>query len=350
MNKGIAALDFTTQCLGVDQRPDVSLALRSQITSGRVPWESVVSLANKHLITSALWVALRERGLVNCLPTDLRVYLQDIHLLNTRRNECLKAQASEAICALNAVDIEPVLLKGGVFLFITPNDPGARILADLDILVPHEHLEACWEELNRLGYRPDTSREHDYYTNHHHRVPLGRPGDYGTIEVHQDLVRRAASRILPTEMALAHAKPLTVDGVAIRVLTPTYRVLHNILHAEIVYPADRGALIELRSLNDVVIISRTYNEQVNWSAIREIMDRHGEGRALRSYLYLVHRLFGMALPGSIEPTLGCLAHYARVRMESRYEWLEAWNRRTIKAINLLYSAARHRGDPILSDN
>ena len=63
MSERVAALAFCGRCLGVDHGAETIATLRSEIRSGGVAWESVVSVANEHLITPALCVALRDKGL-----------------------------------------------------------------------------------------------------------------------------------------------------------------------------------------------------------------------------------------------------------------------------------------------
>lgn len=335
MGVRITELDFITRSMKINSEQTAIAALRLEIESGHVAWESVVRLANQHLVAPTLWVSLRDKGLVDYLPRDLFEYLQELYDLNTQRNQHLKIQALEAIRALNANGIEPILLKGCGFLFDnTFGDLGARIMVDLDMLVLQQDLDACWQVLHHLGYRPKQSRFD--YSNHHHRVPLSRRGAYGPIEVHKDLVRKGAAHILPTEVALLYVERLKIDDLMFGVLTPTYRLVHNILHSEFLYPSEREDATDiLRSLNDLVVISKVYHDEVDWPGIRELMDAHGEGNMLHTYLYLAHRLLGMALPDWVKLTPARMAWYARARAELRYDWFARVNRRIERTIGAL---------------
>jgi hypothetical protein len=133
MNVRSAALDFITGCLSVRNEPDHNDALCATIASGRLDWPTVILIANTELMTPALWVALRDRQLTEYLPADVCEYLSEFYRLNKTRNAHLRKQVIEAVCQLNAIDIEPLLLKGAVGLFVeTFGDPGSRVMTDLD--------------------------------------------------------------------------------------------------------------------------------------------------------------------------------------------------------------------------
>ena len=156
MNPQIAALQFITRCLADDARPESISALRTAIHSGQLSWKAVVSLANNHLLTPAMWVLLTKKNLTDKLPDELRDYLRELHQLSKERNAQLRAQLLEAVRQLNRIDIAPVLLKGAMHLVTDVyGDPGARIMSDIDLLVPGENIEDCLTALHGLGYEAD---------------------------------------------------------------------------------------------------------------------------------------------------------------------------------------------------
>src|SRR4051812_43313834 len=107
---------------------------------GRPPqpldWNEIIREANEHLVSPALGDALARQDLVR-VPDDLGAYLRLIHDRNLERNTRLRAQALEAVAALNAIGIEPVLLKGVCVLLTEPNERrGLRMISDIDLQVP----------------------------------------------------------------------------------------------------------------------------------------------------------------------------------------------------------------------
>ncbi|MEN8761064.1 MAG: nucleotidyltransferase family protein [Thiogranum sp.] len=328
MNPQIAALQFITRCLSNDVRPESISALRTAIHSQQLPWEAVVSLANNHLLTPVLWVVLTKKNLTDELPDELRDYLRELHQLNKERNAKLRAQLLEAVRQLNRIDITPVLLKGAMHLVTDVyGDPGARIMTDIDLLVPREKIDACLHALHELGYEAEEDIHSDYHEDHHHCAPLFRPGDYGSLEVHRSLTENPYVDILPTEIGLAEAQPLDFKGLSMKALSPTHRLLHNILHSQLVDHNHADGIIPLRSLHEVITESTANQERIDWSIIQSRMEQHNRGNALRAYLYLAHKLFGTSFPEGVGKTLSSRLYYQRCCAQLSWQWANEWGLR-----------------------
>lgn len=312
MNQRIKALFFITRCLAKDTRPESIAALRAEMNSGPLSWEAVVNLANSQLITPALWVALKKKGLTEELPGDLRNYLDELHQLNVERNAHLQAQLLEAVQQLNSINVSPVLLKGAMHLVTDMyGDPGARIMSDIDLLIPVDAIDQCLTALHELQYEFVEDIHNDYHEEYHHCAPLVRPGAYGSLEIHRSLMESPYDEILPTELALAEAEPLVSHGLSMDVLSPTHRALHNILHSQLVDRNYHAGIFSLRSLHEMVTESTVCQETLNWSVIHSVMESKKRSNVLRTYLYQAHRLLGFPLPASIQKTPGCWLYYWR---------------------------------------
>lgn len=321
MNERGLALGFIAGCLSVRTVSDADRALSTIIGSGRLDWSVLTELADAHLVTPALWVAIRQRGFAGELPFNVREYFWKIYLLNALRNRRLKDQAIAVVRVLNSIGIEPILLKGGAFLFDnTFGYPSSRVMADLDILVPQEAADRCWDTLRSKGYMP---AENDYeYSDHHHLRPLVGPGDQGAIEIHREVLPESAAAIMPSDLVWRHAKTVRECGVAFQLPAPTHWVLHNVLHACLVNRAHARADLSLRSLHELVLVQRKYAEQIDWAMICELMRRGGKAHVLEAWLHAAHRLFSMPLPEGVRITPRSIAHYARMRLQARWGWID----------------------------
>jgi hypothetical protein len=51
------------------------------------------------------------------------------------------------------------------------------------------------------------------------------------------------------------------------------------------------------------------------------MERGGHAKILSASLYLANRLFGSPMPDRIRPTPRAVAHYARTRLQVRWDWI-----------------------------
>ena len=327
MNPRLTALQVVTDCLTPDQAGDKIDALHRQIISGRIPWENVVELANNHLLAPALWSALQEKGLTEDLPVDLVAYLQELHALSRQRNARLLQQLRQAVKALNAVGIEPVLLKGAYHLVSTLyGDTGVRIMSDIDLLVAPEAVQPAFHALLSLGYGVDEESLDDYQADHHHCPPLFRPGDYAAIEIHRELMEDFGS-ILSAEEALADSRSFMFDGLSLRVLSPTHRLLHNLLHSQLVDAHHQHGVIPLRSLYEAVVEVKHSPAPMDWASINRRMQARGQGPVLNAYLFMAHHLFALSLPRGHRATAGAYGHYLRCCAQLAWDWFAVWGLR-----------------------
>lgn len=324
MSQRLAALDFITACLSIRGSPDVDANLHSTIISGCLDWSMVLDITNTQKIAPDFWGALRKRKLAEYLPSEIRACLFKLHLSNILKNKGFKEQAIEAVRQLNSIGIEPILLKGSVSLFVkTFDDLGSRVMMDLDILVPQQSAEDCWNALHALGYTPiEDNHEFLDYNCHHHLRPLYRPGEHGTIEIHRDALPNSAARILPTKLIWEQAEPISNRfGIVMSAPSPTHRILHNILHADLINQTYARGTIALRSLYEIAMMQVFFNERIDWESLLRVMALNGKIKILYASLYLAHRLFGCSMPDRMRPTIGAIAHYARTRMQVRWIWI-----------------------------
>ena len=333
MSKRLDSLKFITRMLAPDSPAGVE-QLRAALVKEELSWESVIALANQNLVTPALWVGLSRKGLVALCPTDVQTYCSELYRLNRQRNLSLKRQTIEITAALNSVGVEPILLKGAVLLFSGALDIGLRVMTDIDLMVPVKKLESSVQVLNTIGYRA-SSETHFRVEHHHHWTPLWRPGDYAAVELHWALAREGAmhagAKILPTELIWQQVEELDAGGKRALCLDPTYRMLHNIVHAEIADENHIRRTFALRGLHETALLCHHYPDDICWRTIRERLTSHGSARVFQSHLYAVDQLLGVATPCRIEPPalrtkVHSLGTLARVRWPwfARFAW--RWHR------------------------
>jgi hypothetical protein len=178
MKHRLNAIRYITLCLSVRDDPDLNARLGEIAASRHLDWGTVLMISDAEFLTPALWVAMKTRHLVDTAPAQVVDYLWKTHLLNTLRNQRIRAQALEVGRRLNAIGVQPLLLKGGVSLFTgTFEDAGIRVMRDLDILVPAKAAHDCWKNLVASGYIP-VDRDYDYSNFHHLNVWCEIPACY----------------------------------------------------------------------------------------------------------------------------------------------------------------------------
>jgi hypothetical protein len=330
VNARLAALDSLSSCLRVGKTTEHVAALERDITEERIEWSGVISLASARLLSPTLWVELHRHGLLDSVPAEVASYLGEVHRLNTLRNRRLQAQLTELLHKLNATGIEPVLLKGAVSLYaINYDDPGSRMLTDIDILVPRQKAIECWHLLISLGYVP--VNDGGDYSHHNHLEPLSRAGEYAVVEIHRDVLRSTVTgRLFGVSLTQAETEQITryvnnsaerivVDGAVARVPSPTARVMHCLLHAALSeFNAYRSGTLPLRSLYELSLLVTLFGDEIDWDLIRNFLKSGRKPQMLQAWIYLAHRLFGCALPPGWEATPRALSHYLRCRLQARW--------------------------------
>ena len=271
---------------------------------GRPPagadWRAVIALANRTLLTPALFSSLAHAGQIHGLPHDVREYLRFVHDCNRERNLRLRAQLAEAVAALNRREIVPLLLKGAIPLFLSvPERVPSRMTSDLDLAVePTEEAtaQAC---LEALGYAPVASGR-----------GLARRQDAGMLEL------RASQA-----SAFGPSSPVERHGLRAKIPPAHSRALHWMIH-DLLKEGDywRGR-IDLRHLHDLAQLAES--DDMDWTALRAAMSDRGACNALDTQLLALHQFFGTRIPTSCAPRpMVRFQHWRRV-FTARHPFLGA---------------------------
>jgi len=256
-------------------------------------WTSVIDLANRSWLTPALFSGLARACRLEVLPQEVRDYCAFIHDRNLERNRRLHAQLIEAVGALNALNIQPTLLKGAGILFTAPADrQGSRMMCDLDLMVAHDEHDAAEACLRRIGYRTTYGMQ-----------GMWRPDDAGLLELHSG--SGSFGRYYPAEELARSSTTVTRGAASAKLTSPTCRALHLVVHDQIKEGDYWRGTVDLRHLHDLYQLTLT-PEAIDWNSVQDVLsDRLGR-HALQTALLSLHALFGTPLPSEIR--FGWMAH------------------------------------------
>lgn len=260
--------------------------------AGDVPWRRVVLLADDHQVTGALAVAIAARADLDTDP-GIRDRLARSHRRNLVRNMLLRRQTLEAGRTLNRAGIEPLLLKGALYLFDgTLLDMGERFTGDIDIVVPEAAWDTAVAALESAGYRPEAGKPF----LHPHELPMVARGRPTSVELHRSLGSAGVAAVLPLEEAWRDSSDHRVDGVSFRGLSPTHAALHNILHAQLQDLNHAVFGIPIRQLHTLYCLERAGRDRIDWELVEGRLREHALDAMARGYLDLARRLLGMESP------------------------------------------------------
>lgn len=309
-------------------------------------WTGIIALANKSLCSSTMSARLIEAGRFSSLPTDVRTFLKEIHIRNEERNRRLLAQLDEAAAVMNAVGVQPILLKGTAWLArAKPQKRAARLLADIDLMVAPEQFFATIEQLCAIGY----SLQEAPMLRIDVPVVLSRTQDAATIDLHteyggvttllyrsDDLMRDA------TIVDLPDSKVVLPSAVACTAIL----LLHDQLKGRDYL---RGR-IDLRHLLDIHDFAEDFWDP-EWQELERLFAGAYLRQAMRTQLLTARNLLDMDVPDALVRGIRPRVQYWRRLIQLRWP-------RAAPALTLLsmldpaYLAARRafkRGEAASSD-
>lgn len=268
-----------------------------------VGWAALLALADEHRLLPALWSSLAARG-VRPLPAGLAggapdraplAVLERAHRENAARVADLREQLDLVLDALDTEGIDAVPIKGAHHLLAgwLP-DPAARVMVDVDVLVPAGRADAAVGALAGLGYRP-AGPAPDALTSGHQLQALAHPGRAGSVELHVEPIIGFHRSLLTAEEVFADAVSVEVSTARRRVPSDTHAMVVLAGHAQL---HDEGALLlhlPLRALWDVAVLDGVV--RADWEAVAGHFARDGRrsSLALAGFAVAAHDLFGVDL-------------------------------------------------------
>ena len=249
-------------------------------------------LADELAVTPSLWSAL-QRFDIEPPQSALDAFRQH-HSWNVARNMGLRQGLAEAVVALNAVHIVPLLFKGSLSLVDgSVDDMGGRFMADLDLAVPAESLALAADALRDVGYEPLLRKPFEPV----HDLPLVSQATSEVIDLHVELGSQSVATVLPVSVAWAASSELRFASAQARGLSPTHQVLHCILHSALQDVDHASGGLPLRQLVTLTHLARVHSSAIDWSEIETRAEKNGVDEVVRDHLWLAHRLAGLSLPG-----------------------------------------------------
>lgn len=254
-----------------------------------VDWMSLIGLANQTLTTPAL-IDVVERY-PDDIPQDVHDFVVEIFKRNAVRNERLSTQLVEAVTALNAEQITPVLMKGSAVLASSHCRIPARLISDLDILVLPDQAKLAANCLGKLGYSvhceaPDGAPK--WY------VDLQRPGDVGMIDLHQKPPGHGFFYGMSGDV-IQNCRLVSWRGVSVYVPSSTYHALVLVVHDQFQDADYWVGKIDLRHLLDLRDLANE-SDGLDWKLLSVLVPGELARNAVETQLVALSLLLGVNVP------------------------------------------------------
>lgn len=273
-------------------------------------WNAVVRVAQQHKVAPALWSAIASRGDV---PSPVKAYFQMERELNARRNTVLMDSLEAIVARLNGEGIAPALLKGSASVAsgLYP-DPAERLMLDLDLLVTPEQAAASVAALRALGYTDlHVSRTRWVSQEVHHLPALCAPSGDFVVELHTWLLDKQYEPMLPHAVVMQRATEVQWRGGRVRMLHPTDRVVHNIVHAQLHHELSDMGTAEIRQLRELCLLVAQFADIVDWQDVERRFTTTRQRRALSGQATHCRELMDIRLPVAEQDAARTMARLQR---------------------------------------
>ncbi len=253
---------------------------------------ALMALADGFRVLPGLYLALRRRGLLGEVETDLAEALEAVWLLNRARNADLAAQARALTEALAEIDVQAVYLKGMAQILGGSHLSGARMTSDIDVLVPENRLSEALLHLQARGFSSgyDGPTPITWMRSYaHHAVPIRRPQDPAWVELHKGFFSDP-NYLLPASEVLAKARPVTQNGWQAYIPCPEHQVTMAIAHATLRGLSMLGGSASLRDGLDVMALAQ--QSAIDFTAIETCFRKAGAYGSYAWYSAVLADLFG----------------------------------------------------------
>jgi hypothetical protein len=303
-----------------DAFADVCGYLRAGLIGGKPPrgrrnreWELLIDMSNSHFATPSLAGCLHHES---AIPREIREYLGAVLALNGQRNALLLEALSRIVAALNAIDIEPVLMKGCARLVEGEYpQPNMRFLGDLDILVPANRAADAYAALmaNGFGEKPE---DKIHPPDHHHLRVLHEHKTGAGVEIHRHVSPGwlLAPEVISTPWFCEGTRSFRLqDHLHVRLPDSTRNACHNVVHHQLNHDGYKNGTIELRQLLDLALIRKRHEAAIDWAELDHLFCRNDLGEVLATYLQFCEELLGQKAPRlRCRPRVGAIKRFRRI--------------------------------------
>jgi hypothetical protein len=277
-------LKYICSLIGVSVGDDLSVQ-----GAGETFWPDLTRIASEQLV---LTVMAGTTARLNGLPPgadEATAFFRQIAETGRERNRWLLEQLEQAAGALHGAGIPAMVMKGGAFLLEDRENAAAwRFFGDMDFMVPEDRLADGVAVLKELGYQDPGRAYHPEFQRHY--PFLNHPEGTSGIDLHTRPAGLDQSALLDAGHYFAHAETIELPDGQVMVPSPTDRMAHLIVNAQILDYRYKRRLFRLR---DVLDFSRlVQRNEVDMNEIWKRFEAYGQVRPLMAYLAAMGRVLG----------------------------------------------------------
>jgi hypothetical protein len=224
-------------------------------TLGPVDWDVVFELASRQGLAPLVHAGLSSLRMP--APDAVCSRLRAAYLGAVIRTETwVEPTLHRALVALAASGLEPIVLKGVDLAYRGYPEPAHRTHADIDLLLPSEHLIRASEALLRSGFHVDQTQPEAT----HHLRPFYLDDGQVAVELHDRLLPEPNPYALDMDMLRDRSEVCQLGDSKARVLALADALLYTCVHLSY---AHRYRWFPFRTLTDILAIT-ALQEGLDW--------------------------------------------------------------------------------------
>ncbi len=262
------------------------------VDSTNLSWDYLLKMARRHCLIPLLHKSIKKLDNQNQIPNEVRQTLEQVYYQTAFHNLIYYGHLRSILQALNEANISVILLKGVALAELVYNDIALRPMADIDILIPIEEMQAAHEIFTQLGYAVN---EFDEYSKWHYlqgyvvRHIKYIKGSVG-IEVHPRISD------VPQLNPWSRAVWTTIDSIETRILGPEVFLCHLCCHLD----GDVfGGRYTLYHWVDITTLVNYYRQKINWDLVLQITRMHSLDGTMYRILSLSSQWFEADIPSEV---------------------------------------------------
>lgn len=275
-------------------RPLPSLERARALVASGIDFDELTRLAAQHAVRPQLLQALAALGW-DGVPASLRQNLERFAQEHLLRALAFTEELCHVAQSLEEAGVRFAAFKGVVLARTLYGDPAGREYNDIDIVVPHEHVNRAEDALATLGYRglQGDRAFRTAFLAYLRQFELLSRDDRFAVDLHWAFSGTYLPFPLASEEIWADVASLEIGGRRIPVLSTENLAL---------LLAGHGTKEQWRSLEWIADFARLIErlDGIDWPAVHRRAEAQGCGGAVTLGAALVRDLLQMPLPASLD--------------------------------------------------
>lgn len=253
-------------------------------------WIEIIHFAKKMHLMPLLYSSLKKKEDI-FPPPDIFIQLKSFYRANAARNLFFTHNLLVLLTEFEKNNMRAIPLKGIYLSNCVYDNPSARQMNDLDIMVRWEDIPDAWGIVERLGFNATSTCHLDntYRRIKHHAPDFIHPS--GTrAEIHWNILSpNGGERGKNLEdMIWNHTMPGEILGKKALFLRPELSILHSTIHLTFLHMFNAG----IRDVYDIERIHRKFRCTIDWKFLFAFARRFRFERALHLVLALTDIITG----------------------------------------------------------